>query len=54
MNIQPSNAAHKTAADILASYINNANIEAVYALLQDGEVNLEVQNSVGMTPLHVL
>lgn len=53
MNIETSDSAYKTAADILTFYINNSNLEAAYALLKDGEVNLQVKNKIGMTPLHV-
>jgi ankyrin repeat protein len=50
--IETSNSSYKTAAEILNLYINNANLEAGYALMKDGEVNLEIKNKVGMTPLH--
>jgi hypothetical protein len=53
MHIQVSDSSYKTATDILMFYINNSNIEGGYALLKDGEVNLEVKNKIGMTPLHV-
>lgn len=53
MNIQNSESSYKTAIDILMSYINNGNIEAGYALLKDGEVNLEIISKIGMTPLHL-
>jgi hypothetical protein len=53
MNIEVTDAAHKTYTDILMFYINNANVEAAYSLLRDAEINLETTNKLGMTPLHV-
>ena len=50
---ETSNSSYKTANDILMQYINNCNYEAAYALIKDGEVNLEMRNSLGMTPLLV-
>jgi hypothetical protein len=50
---ETSESAYKTATDIMMFYINNANIESAYALLKDGEVNLEMKNILGMTPLLV-
>jgi hypothetical protein len=55
MNIgETSDSAFKSATEILMFYINNCNIESAYALLMDGEVNLEIKNLIGMTPLLVL
>lgn len=53
MNIIPSDSIQKTASEIMMNFINACNIEAVHALLLEGEVNLELKDSVGMTPLHV-
>jgi hypothetical protein len=53
MNIEVTDSASKTYTDIIMFYINNANVEATYALLRDCEINLEIPNKVGMTPLHV-
>lgn len=54
MNTETAESSYKTATDILMFYINNANVEAGYALLKDGEVNLELTNKIGMTPLLVM
>ena len=54
MNIIASDSIQKTACEIMMNYINTCNIEAVHALLLEGEVNLEIKDSVGMTPLHVI
>jgi ankyrin repeat protein len=48
---ETSNSSYKTATDILMFYINNCNYESAYAMLKDGEVNLETKNLIGMTPL---
>jgi len=48
-----SDSIHKTAVDILFTYINNCNLEAGLALIKDKEVDLNMGNSCGMTPLHV-
>ena len=48
-----SDSIHKTAADILFTYINNCNLEGGLALIKDKEVDLNMRNSFGMTPLHV-
>jgi hypothetical protein len=53
MNNQPSNSIYQTSLDIIIANINNCNLESVYAILKDGEVNLETKNKLGMTPLHV-
>ena len=53
MNIQASDSIQKTASEIVMSYINACNIEAIHAMLLEGEVNLEIKDRVGMTPLHV-
>jgi hypothetical protein len=52
--VEISDSSYKTATDILMYYINHANLESAYALLKDGEVNLEIKNILGMTPLHVI
>lgn len=54
MNIQSTNAIQKTACEIVMSYINACNTEAIYAMLIEDEVNLEVKDKIGNTPLHVL
>jgi len=54
MNIKNSDSIHKTAGDILMYDINNGNLEDAYALLKDGEVDLNLSNKLGVTPLHVL
>jgi len=54
MNIQASDSIQKTATEIMMNYINACNIEAVQAMLLEGEVNLEMKNDLGMTPLHVI
>ena len=55
MNLgETSNSSYKTATDILMFYINNCNYEAAYALLKDGEVDLETKTILGMTPLLVI
>jgi hypothetical protein len=54
MNIQASDSIQKTATDIIMNYINVCNIEAVHAMLKEGEVNLEMKNGLGMTPIHVI
>lgn len=51
MNIISSDSVHKTAQDILMYYINHANLEAGYALLQEKEIDLNLKNNIGMTPL---
>ena len=38
----------------MMNYINACNIEAVHAFLVEGEINLEVKDKLGMTPLHVI
>ena len=48
-----SDSIHKTAVDILFTYINNCNLEAGYAMIKDKEIDLNMRNSFGMTPLHV-
>ena len=48
---ETSDSSYKTATDILMFYINNCNYESAYALLKEGEVNLETKNIIGMTPL---
>ena len=53
MNILGSDSIHKTACDILMFDINNGNLEDAYALLKDGEVDLNLANKLGVTPLHV-
>lgn len=50
---ETSNSSFKTANDLLFFFINNANLEMAYALLKEGEVNLEIKSILGMTPLHV-
>jgi hypothetical protein len=49
-----SDSIHKTACDIMLSYVNNCNLEAGLALIKDKEVDLNIGNSFGMTPLHVI
>ena len=49
-----SDSIHKTATDLLFTYINNCNLEAGLALIKDKEVDLAIKNSFGMTPLHVI
>jgi ankyrin repeat protein len=52
MNVgETSDSSYKTAADIMMTYINNCNYESAYLLLKEGEINLEIKNSIGMTPL---
>ena len=54
MNLsETSDSLYKTAKDILMFYINHSNLESAYGLLKEGEVNLEIKNHIGMTPLHV-
>jgi hypothetical protein len=54
MNIsETSDSSYKTATDILMFYINHSNLESAYFLMKEGEVNLEIKNHIGMTPLHV-
>lgn len=53
MNIQPSDSIYKTVTEIVMNYINSCNIDAIHALLMEGEVNLESKDRLGMTPLHV-
>ena len=54
MNIsEPSDSSYKTASDILLFYINHSNLESAYALLKEGEINLEIKNHIGITPLFV-
>ena len=48
-----SDSIHKTATDLLFTYINNCNLEAGLALIKDKEADLSIKNSCGMTPLHV-
>ena len=48
-----SDSIHKTAVDLMFTYINNCNLDAGYALIKDREVDLNMRNSFGMTPLHV-
>ena len=54
MNIIGSDSIKKTACEIMMNYINASNLEAVHAMLLEGEVNLESKDSLGMTPLHVI
>jgi len=54
MNIENSESIHKTANDILMFDINNGNLEDAYALLKEGEIDLNLANKLGVTPLHVL
>jgi len=54
MNIENSDSIYKTASDILMFNINNGNLESAFALLKDGEVNLNLPNRLGITPLHVI
>ena len=54
MNIIASDSIQKTASETVMNYINSCNIEAVHAMLLEGEVNLEIKDRVGMTPLHVI
>lgn len=54
MNIQASDSIQKTATEIMMNYINACNIDTVQAMLLEGEVNLEIKNDLGMTPLHVI
>jgi len=54
MNIIASDSIQKTASEIMMNYINACNIEAVHAMLLEGEVNLEIKDSIGMTSLHVI
>jgi hypothetical protein len=53
MNIQATESLKKTTCEIMMNYINACNIEAVHALLIEGEINLEIKDKIGMTPLHV-
>lgn len=53
MKNETPSSSYKTATEILMFYINNANLEGAYALLKEGEVDLEQKNVLGMTPLHV-
>ena len=50
---EPSESNYKTATDILFFYINHSNLESAYALLKEGEINLEIKNDLGITPLFV-
>lgn len=50
---ETSESSYKTATDILLFYLNHSNLESAYALLKEGEVNLEIKNHIGMTPLLV-
>lgn len=52
-NFEVSETVHRSSTDLLMFYINNANIELAYALVKEGEVNLDMPNNIGMTPLHV-
>ncbi len=54
MNIQASDSILKTACEVMMNFINSCNIEAIHAMLVEGEVNLEVKDRLGMTPLHVI
>jgi len=54
MNIQASDSIQKTASEIMMNYINACNLEAVHAMLIEGEVNLEIKDKIGMTPLNVI
>ena len=53
MNVENSDSINKTASDILMFDINNGNLEDAYALLKEGEVDLNLANKLGVTPLHV-
>ena len=53
MNTQIADPGFKTMSDLLIFYINNANVEQAYTMLKDGELNLEISNNKGETPLHV-
>jgi len=50
---ETSDSLYKTTTDILMFYINHSNLESAYGLLKEEEVNLEIKNHIGMTPLHV-
>lgn len=51
MNIVPAKSIQKTATDLLFYYINHGNLEGGYALLYEGEIDLDITNNLGMTPL---
>ena len=53
MNSQIADPGFKTLSDILIFYINKANVEQAYCMLKDGEIDLEIPNNKGETPLHV-
>ncbi len=53
MNIQVADPGLKTMSDLLIYYINNANVEQAFSMLKDGEIDLEIPNNKGETPLHV-
>jgi hypothetical protein len=55
MNIgESSNSSYRTACDLLMFYVNNCNYESAFALINEGEVDLEARNYLGMTPLLVI
>lgn len=47
----PSDSILKSANDIMFFYINNANLEGGYALLIEKEVDINMKNNLGYTPL---
>ena len=51
MIINSSESSKKTGTDLLNYYINHGNLEGGYSLLIENEVDVNMKNNIGMTPL---